>query len=145
MEKSKKSLQDLGYIFMFFGIIDFVSLVVDFFAGDYSLSKYTDVPNELAKIFVTGTISILIIIALSKIVLGVIGIRQGEEQTNTKMHISLCKIMTIISIIFFIFILAIMIISKTYSYSFLISILVTIALLFLYSSTAKKCVKSIKK
>lgn len=89
MEKAKKNLKIWSELYIILAILDVVSLIGAYLAGQFDVSS---IPKNLQTGVLIFVISVCIIMILIKLLLGVQGLRQVNGTNKGTGHITLAKV-----------------------------------------------------
>jgi|GEM_PF-1907235 len=107
-QETAKNLRIFSYLFLVLGIWDIVLLAMKGILGDYNTANMelpSSVSASLVSSVLTGFIVIGVIIALYKILLGVLGLRLVKDHSKWKLHRTLVNIAFVIEVIALVFML----------------------------------------
>ena len=96
MEKAKKNLKIWSTLYIILAIVDVVSLIGAYLSGDLKVANVSEKMQTAVLVIVVG---LAILMALSKLFLGVQGYRQVNGKTKGTGHITFAKIIFVLSII----------------------------------------------
>ena len=96
MEKAKKNLKIWSVLYIVLAIVDVVSIVGAYIGGDLKIANASENMQMGALIIVIG---LTVLMALSKLFLGIQGYRQANGKTKRTGHITFAKIILVLSII----------------------------------------------
>lgn len=96
MEKAKKNLKIWSILYIILAIVDVISLVGAYLSGDLKVANVSENMQTAVLVIVVG---LAMLMALSKLFLGVQGYRQANGQTKGTGHITFAKIIFVLSII----------------------------------------------
>lgn len=99
MEKAKKNLKIWSVLYIILAIVDAVSIVGAYLSGDLNVSDVSENMQTAVLIIVIG---LAVIMALSKLFLGIQGYRQADGKTKGTGHITFAKVVLVLSIITFV-------------------------------------------
>lgn len=102
MENSKKTLKIYGILFIFLAILDVGMFALNYFLGDFKEKWNMNVVGISENTIQGVTIAfvlVILIIALIKLFLGIRGIQQSNGTYKGKSHITIAKIVIVMSII----------------------------------------------
>lgn len=99
MENSKKTLKIYGILFIFLAVCDVGILALNYFLGDFKEINVEGISENIIQGVTIALAVVIVIIALIKLFLGIRGIQQSNGTCKGKSHITIAKIVTVISII----------------------------------------------
>jgi len=102
--KAKKDLKIVGWAFLFLALVDVIDLLVDYFTGYFDVENIikiagNDTTESVAQIAAIVAIVIILLSMLVKVFFGVKAINQANGKTKTTTHITLAKVVLVISVI----------------------------------------------
>ena len=97
MEKAKKNLKIWSTLYIILALVDVVSLIGAYLSGDLKVANVSEKIQTAVLVIVVG---LAILMALSKLFLGVQGYKQVNGKTKGTGHITFAKIIFVLSIIF---------------------------------------------
>lgn len=96
MEKAKRNLKLWSTLYIILALVDVVSLIGAYLSGDLKVANVSEKMQTAVLVIVAG---LSILMALSKLFLGVQGYRQVNGKTKGTGHITFAKIIFVLSII----------------------------------------------
>ena len=96
MEKAKRNLKIWSTLYIILALVDVVSLIGAYLSGDLKVANVSEKMQTAVLVIVAG---LAILMALSKLFLGVQGYRQVNGKTKGTGHITFAKIIFVLSII----------------------------------------------
>lgn len=141
MEKAKKDLKIFSNLFIFLGVWDIISFLIDYFFGSLTLENLKTMATPgVAIVSWIILIIVLIVLVAIKMYLGIKGLQQVKGNTKGKGNVRLAKVIYVILIVCFILSL-VTIFQGSGSYLDLINYVVNIIIIHYYIQYVNAVIK----